>query len=291
VALAKETKQANLYGLYFVARVNALQGRVDAAARMLNLTTAISRRLEAGCMDLYLGHTFGLLALGEGDLDEAIRRLEAVRDLPLAQQTRDQTVVPWAFDLVEAYARAGRPAEANALLAEFAVEAGTPGGSDWLVALTHRCQGLLAPRETMVEQFELALAAHDRCEMPFERARTLLCQGERLRRAKQRGPARTHLRRALEIFAQLDAVSWANRARAELAATGETASKGTGVTALLTPQELQVALVVARGSTNQEAAAALFLSQKTIEYHLSNIYRKTNLRSRADLAELTAGAT
>jgi DNA-binding NarL/FixJ family response regulator len=63
------------------------------------------------------------------------------------------------------------------------------------------------------------------------------------------------------------------------------------VVALLTPQELQVALVVGRGASNQEAAAALFLSQKTIEYHLSNIYRKTNLRSRADLAVLTEAAS
>ena len=127
--------------------------------------------------------------------------------------------------------------------------------------------------------------------MPFERARTLLCLGERLRRSRQRGPARQHLRRALEIFEQLDAAAWAARARAELAATGETTTRGTGVVALLTPQELQVALVVARGASNQEAASALFLSQKTIEYHLSNIYRKTNLHSRAELSVLTEAAS
>jgi DNA-binding NarL/FixJ family response regulator len=63
------------------------------------------------------------------------------------------------------------------------------------------------------------------------------------------------------------------------------------VAASLTPQELQVALVVARGASNQEAASALFLSQKTIEYHLSNIYRKTNLRSRAELSVLTEAAS
>jgi DNA-binding CsgD family transcriptional regulator len=294
VALAEETRQANLYGLYFVARIDALQGRSEDSLRMLNRTMTMAHKLDAGCMDLFSGHTLGLLALGEGDLDEAIRRLEAVRALVLAQQTRDQSVVPWAFDLIEAYARAGRNAEAQALLAEFAVDqpaAGASSGTDWLVALTWRCRGLLAPRDEMVAAFELALAAHDRCEMPFERARTLLCLGERLRRGRQKVPARQHLRRALEIFEQLDAVSWATRARAELAATGETTTRGTGVVALLTPQELQVGLVVGRGASNQEAAAALFLSQKTIEYHLSNIYRKTNLRSRSELSVLTAAAS
>ncbi len=295
VSLARETKQANLYGLYYVARIDAMQGRTDDAVRLLTRTAGMSQRLEAHCMDLYTGHTFGLLALGEGDLEEAIRRLEEVRDLPLARRTKDQTIVPWAFDLVEAYARAGRTAEASALLEQFAVPEPAPGESSGeshgLMALTHRCRGLMASRETMVAHFELALTAHDRCEMPFERARTLMSLGERLRRGRQRTPARRHLRRALEIFEQLDAVSWANRARAELAATGETATRGTGVVALLTPQELQVALVVARGASNQEAASALFLSQKTIEYHLSNVYRKTGLKNRTDLSELTAAAS
>jgi DNA-binding CsgD family transcriptional regulator len=245
-------------------------------------------------MDPYTGHTLGLMALGAGDLDEAIRRLRGVQALPVAEQTRAQTIIPWAFDLVEAYARAGRNQEAAELLEQIAVDAPPEGGStrvDWLVAMTWRCRGLLASRADMAAAFERALAAHDRCEMPFERARTLLCLGERLRRGRQRGPARQHLRRALEIFEQLDAVAWAARARAELAATGETTTRGTGVAASLTPQELQVALVVARGASNQEAASALFLSQKTIEYHLSNIYRKTNLRSRAELSVLTEAAS
>jgi DNA-binding CsgD family transcriptional regulator len=288
VTLAEETRAANLYGLYFVARIDAMQGRADDSLRMLKRMMTTAHRYQAVCMDLYNGHTLGLLALGQGDLDEAIRQLEDVRNLPLAQHTRDQTIAGWAYDLVEAYARAGRNTDAAALLEEFTVIDPGPGAeSDSLVALTWRCRGLLAPRESMLEAFELALAAHDRCEMPFERARTLLCLGERLRRGRQRAPARQHLRRALEIFERLGAQGWATRARAELAATGETATKGTGAVAQLTPQELQVALVVARGTSNQEAASALFLSQKTIEYHLSNVYRKLGVHSRAELSELT----
>jgi DNA-binding CsgD family transcriptional regulator len=294
VALAGETRQANVYGLYFVARIDALQGRAEDCLEMINQTQTLARRHDAACMDLYTGHTLGVLALGQGDLDEAVRQLEAVRELPVAKQTREQRIVPWAFDLVEAYIRAGRTAEATALLEEFAVDPadvdGAGGRVDYLVAMTWRCRGLLAERGEVTAAFEKALAAHDRCEMPFERARTLLCLGERLRRGRQRAPARQHLRRALEIFEQLDAVSWAARARAELKATGETLARGTGVVALLTPQELQVALVVAGGATNQETASALFLSQKTIEYHLSNIYRKTNLHSRSELTVLTEAA-
>jgi DNA-binding CsgD family transcriptional regulator len=300
VALAEETRQANMYGLHFVARIDAAQGRTADAQRMIKRLMTLAQRYEADCMAPYSGHNLGLLALGAGDLDEAIRRLEAVRALPVAQQTRDQTIIPWAFDLVEAYARAGRTAEATELLGQIAVpDNAVAAGSadvadpkaDWLVAMTWRCRGLLAARTEMPAAFEKALAAHDRCEMPFERARTLLCLGERLRRGRQRGPARQHLRRALEIFEQLDAASWVARAQAELAATGESTTRGTGVVALLTPQELQVALVVGRGASNQETAAALFLSQKTIEYHLSNIYRKTNLRSRSELAVFTEAAS
>lgn len=298
VALAEETRQANMYGIYFVARIDAVQGRAQDAQRMVDRTLAAVQRYEANCMAPLAGHALGLLALGAGDLDEAIRQLEAVRDLPVSAQTQDQTITPWAFDLVESYVRAGRGEAAQDLLARFAVDdegLGPDGEPDERTAslqgMTWRCRGLLASRAQMEAAFEAALAAHDACEMPFERARTLLCYGERQRRARQRGPARKHLRRALEIFERLDAEAWVTRARNELAATGETTTRGTGPAAELTPQELQVALVVARGSTNQEAAAALFLSQKTIEYHLSNIYRKTNLRSRAELAELTEAAS
>jgi DNA-binding CsgD family transcriptional regulator len=294
VALAGETRQANVYGLYFVARIDALQGRAEDCLEMIKQTQTQARRHDASCMDLYTGHTLGVLALGEGELEEAVRQLEAVRELPVAKQTREQRIVPWAFDLVEAYIRAGRSAEAATLLGEIAVDEPAADGIgsrvDYLVAMTWRCRGLMAERGDVAAAFEKALAAHDRFEMPFERARTLLCLGERLRRGRQRVPARQHLRRALEIFEQLDAVGWATRARAELKATGETLTRGTGVVALLTPQELQVALVVAGGATNQEAASALFLSQKTIEYHLSNIYRKTNLHSRSELAVLTEAA-
>src|SRR6185436_877664 len=123
----------------------------------------------------------------------------------------------------------------------------------------------------------------------FERARTLLCLGERLRRARQRADAREPLKEALETFERLGARGWAERTRTELRATGQASARRAETAAeQLTPHELQIALLVAQGMTNREAAAALFLSPKTIEYHLGQIYRKLDVRGRAQLARFMA---
>ena len=110
-----------------------------------------------------------------------------------------------------------------------------------------------------------------------------------MRRARRPSDARESLRSALETFERLAATPWAERARAELRASGETARRREpSATEQLTPQELQVALVVAQGATNREAGAALFLSPKTIEAHLGRIYRKLGVRSRTELARRLA---
>ena len=125
--------------------------------------------------------------------------------------------------------------------------------------------------------------------MPFELARTELCRGEQLRRAWRKGAARTHLGSALGSFDRLGAQPWTEQARAELAATGERVEARRGRPMEdLTAQELQVAMLVAGGATNREAGAALFLTPKTIEFHLAKIYRKLDLRSRTELAAWAA---
>ena len=283
--LADETRQATMYALFFAARMDAVQGRVEECLRTAAGTTEMADRLGVHCMSVYTGHELGLLALGQGDTREAIRCLEAVRWHPVAAQMRNPSVVPWVFDLVEAYIRDGRPADAEALLEEHAP--GDGPGELWAHAAAARCRALLSDNGDMGDAFERALSAPGCDLMPFERARTELCFGERLRRTRRRGPARIQLRSALETFTRLGAAPWAQRAEAELRATGESVRRDTTMSRL-TPQELQVALVVGRGASNHEAAAALFLSQKTIEYHLSNIYRKTNIHSRAELAGVAA---
>ncbi len=125
-----------------------------------------------------------------------------------------------------------------------------------------------------------------RPERPFERARTELAFGEMLRRAGRRSDARPHLRTALAEFERLASEPWAERARSELRASGETARKRDPSTIdQLTPQELQIARLVAdAGLSNPEIAARLFLSRKTVEYHLHKVYTKLGVSSRAELA-------
>ena len=119
----------------------------------------------------------------------------------------------------------------------------------------------------------------------FEAARTRLLYGARLRRARRRLQAREHLRAALATFDHLGATPWSDITSAELAATGETARRRDPSTRNdLTPRELQIALLLASGSTTREAAAALFLSPKTIEFHLRSVYRKLDINSRDELA-------
>jgi DNA-binding NarL/FixJ family response regulator len=120
-----------------------------------------------------------------------------------------------------------------------------------------------------------------------DRARTELAYGEFLRRARRRVDARTHLRAALEIFEDLGAAPMAERARQELRASGETARRRDPSTASkLTPQELQVAALIRQGMSNREAAAQLFLSPRTIDFHLRNVFAKLGVTSRAELAVL-----
>jgi DNA-binding NarL/FixJ family response regulator len=157
-----------------------------------------------------------------------------------------------------------------------------------LLALSARCRALVGGGDTEHE-FRRALALHARADAPMERARTQLLFGEYLRRERRRADARIHLRAALETFQQLGASVWANRARDELRAAGEaTGSPAPDELALLTPQELRIATAVGDGATNREIAAQLFLSPRTVDYHLRKVFQKLGISSRADLIRLAA---
>ena len=120
---------------------------------------------------------------------------------------------------------------------------------------------------------------------PFETARTLLSYGARLRRAGLRTRAREQLRAAQDAFVEMDLTVWVQRAGDELAATGATPrARRPQPTEPLSSQETRIALQAAKGLSNKEIGAALFLSPKTVEHHLSSVYRKRGLRSRAELA-------
>lgn len=188
-----------------------------------------------------------------------------------------------ATDLVEALVRAGRIAEAERVLDSLD---GRSAAEPVALAAVARCRGLLATGTDVDACFARALHLLDAVDAPFERARIQLCYGERLRRIRRRGEAREHLAAAFAAFEALGASNWADRAREELAATGAGTARG----AVLTAQENRVAGLVAEGASNKEIARRLFLSPKTVEFHVGNTYRKLGVRSRAALASHIVGA-
>jgi DNA-binding CsgD family transcriptional regulator len=276
------------FGLAVLARAEAAQGRADDATAHAGRALEVAREggVAAGAFALA---ALGLLELGRGRGEQAIVHLERLAAHADEHGLREPAVVQWTPDLVEAYVRAGRHDDAVRTLERFEQVADATGRT-WALATAARCRGLLAD-DGFDEHFVRALELHATTPTPFERARTALCYGEQLRRGRRRAEARPWLGEALETFERLGAGPWAERARAELAATGETARRRDAPVEELTPQELQIALVVARGATNKEAGAALFLSPKTIETHLGRVYRKLNVRSRTELARLLASET
>jgi DNA-binding CsgD family transcriptional regulator len=225
----------------------------------------------------------GVLELSLGLPERATPYLEECARLEIEYGLRLPDVVQWNGDLIEAYVRLGRTGDAVREL-ETLEEQGRGTGSQWAAATAARCRGLLAGDDGYEVIMERALELHGDRE-PFERARTELCLGRRRRHSRHRADARVVLHRALATFETLGAEPWAEQVRAELRASGETPEPSPGGSLMtLTPQELQVALVVGGGATNREAAAALFISPKTVEFHLGNVYGKLGVRSRTELA-------
>jgi DNA-binding CsgD family transcriptional regulator len=222
-------------------------------------------------------------------MGSAIRYLELARDLADRHGLAEPNIVHWHADLIEAYARAGKPDAAQDALAALERAADRTGGR-WALGTAARCRGVLAGEGEYDACFAAALEHLHAVSDPFEVARTHLCHGERLRRAGRRVDARDALRLGIDGFDRLGAKPWATRAQVELRAAGATPRRRRRGPERdeLTAHELQVALIVARGASNREAAAALFLSPKTIEFHLAHIYRKLGVRTRTELAGIGA---
>lgn len=189
-----------------------------------------------------------------------------------------------ALDRIEAAVRAERADLADDWCIELD-QFGTAVGSSWARAAASYGRALLSEDAHAEEQFEQAIQHADAGARRFDRARIHLGYGEYLRRARHRVDARPHLRTALEVFEDLEATRWATRAAQELRASGETARRRDVTTATqLTAQERQVAMLVRQGLSNRDAAAQLFLSPRTVDFHLRNVFSKLGLSSRAELA-------
>jgi DNA-binding CsgD family transcriptional regulator len=225
----------------------------------------------------------GLIALGA---DEPARVIETLGPLvrpgsPAGYADPDMS----PFDLAEARLRCGLEKEAELLL-----EASEPfAGRAWVAAGLARCRGLRGDSD-FESHFEESRSLFASVGFAFEEARTDLYLGETLRRKRRRGEAREPLTRALAAFERLGARPWADRARAGLRAAGAaTAQRAAGPLTVLSEREHQVVLAAAKGRTNREIAAELFLSPRTVELHLGSAYRKLGVRRRSELASLLDG--
>jgi DNA-binding CsgD family transcriptional regulator len=288
VRLAEETG-------HVVDRTLALAGWsiLEARSGRSAVASAHAREaLELGSRhDVHLARVWALGALadtaaGAGSVSEA---LAAYQDLAaqlelLGVSDPDLSPVPELVECQRQLGGAGPVDLATAFLA-----AAERKGQPWALARAHRALALAYGDERAGDEFTTALQLHGRTPDAYETARTQLAYGSHLRRTRRRVEARPVLREALATFEQLGATPWADRAAVELKATGETAvRRGAPPATTLTAQERQIATLLGQGRTTREAAAALFLSPKTVEYHLRHVYLKLGIRSRDELARAMA---
>jgi DNA-binding NarL/FixJ family response regulator len=272
----------------YLGSAHYARGLVDAHLGRLDEARASGERIvETFGSDFQgsLGHwVLGFVALSTGDAavaDEQYSRAQAVID---AQGLREPARFRFQPDHLEAVVQLGQLRRAREMLAGLERRAAT-SPRPWTLATGARCRAVVLSAEG--DQAEAANAAaealrhHERLDMPFERARTLLVQGRILRRLKQKRDARLALDEAAAIFAGLGAASWTATASAELrrVATRRAPSQ-------LTPTERRVAELAATGLSNPEIATRLYLSRKTVEANLGRVYRKLGISSRAQLGRV-----
>ncbi|WUH94786.1 AAA family ATPase [Streptomyces sp. NBC_00433] len=269
-----------------LAHIAAVRGDEEECRRLVDTALAggSGTAMAPGAPWAYWSQ--GLLDLGLGRAQAALERLALLGGESVRHHICATRSVP---DLVEAAVRLGVPGRADAPFARFEAWAAR-SGQDWAAALVARCRALRAPDAEAEAYFRQAMAAHDPHRRAMESARTDLLYGEWLRRARRKNEARVRLRAALDAFERLGARPWAGRARGELAAAGGTvpeAGREGGTVdgaAGLTPQESQIVRLAAEGLSNKDIAARLFLSPRTVGYHLYKAYPKLGVVSRGELA-------
>jgi DNA-binding CsgD family transcriptional regulator len=224
----------------------------------------------------------GFVSLSVGDATEVDRTLQPLVDLAEELGIGEPMTAPFLPDEVEALVALGQLDRAEALLDPFhrrAVEL----DRSWALATSLRCRGLIAAARGELDAATVALddalAVHEQLEMPFELGRTLLVLGQVRRRRREKRAAATVLEQAVEIFEQVGARLWADKARSEHERCGIRRADADE----LTPTERRVAELAATGSTNRQIADSIFVSPKTVEANLVRVYRKLDIRSRAEL--------
>jgi DNA-binding CsgD family transcriptional regulator len=223
-----------------------------------------------------------LVALGSGDPSTAALRFERADRQAAALGWGEPSVRWWSSDYAELMLELGRIADAARILDDWEADAKRVA-RDWVLAHVTRSRGLLAAADGDVDRalvlLSRAVDEHESVGDPFGRARALLALGTTRRRARRKRSAREAIEAAMVAFERIGAAGWAATASGELGRFG-----GRQPTAGLTAAERRVAILVARGQTNREVAAALFLGERTVASHLTHIYAKLGVRSRTELA-------
>jgi DNA-binding CsgD family transcriptional regulator len=276
------------YFRYNLALVEAVRGAVDRSNAHTDemIRWAVPRGVRAA--ELFAHHPLVLAAIGEADFERAYQYATVLS--PAGTLASHVPHALWVtLDLVEAAVRTGRHAEATAHVAAMR-EADIAAISSRMALLQHGAAAIAAADADRSELFERALAIPGADHWQFDHARLQLAYGEHLRRERTMIAARDRLVPALETFRRLGARPWANRAAAELRATGRTKPRaGEYARASLTPQEREIASLAAEGLTNKQIGERLFLSHRTIGNHLHRIFPKLGITTRAALRDALDG--
>ncbi|MFG1929736.1 AAA family ATPase [Mycobacterium sp. NPDC048908] len=284
IQIAQDTGQshsaANLRGV--VARISAMTGDEQTCVELAKEAIHSGAERHSSSVGLAV-LALAVLELGFGRYSAALERLASLPPQLRRHPTFAYLAPPeWA----EAAARCGQPERAAETMAAYEPWA-LHRDSPVVQAHLHRCHALLGPDHDAEAHYQAAIRLYDAVNRPMARARSELLYGEWLRRMRRRSESREPLRGALRVFDRIGAKSWADRARAELRATGEAVAVAIQPRhARLTPQELQVVRLAAAGLSNRDIAAQLFISPRTVGYHLYKAFPKLGVAARYELAAL-----
>ncbi|WP_086786938.1 helix-turn-helix transcriptional regulator, partial [Streptomyces caniscabiei] len=267
------------------AQIHALRGDWEAAEHHVGEAAAGPHHYEIMLVPSCLARA--QVAEARGDYERVVEALSPVVRLPQRLSVDEPGFWPWADVYANALVMTSRLDEADAFLTPHEDLAAARGRRSALARLGLARGRLTAARgdiDTARTVFDQALAHLEHLPLPYDRARVNFAYGQTLRRAGKRRDADTVLKNARDAYAALGARTYVERCDRELKAAGLHTTRLAPGMAGLTPQEQAVARVVAAGATNQEAALELFISVKTVQYHLTRIYSKLDIRSRSELA-------
>ncbi len=277
---------ATLSSLALCARVEAHLGLAKQCREHAENVIENAGKIGSGLLVMWARHALGLLALSVGDNTDAIRHLEHVATIVAGSGTHDPGTIGWHGDLIEAYWRSNRIAEALRVRSVLERHAHAAGRTSALMVVA-RSDAILGPPERAEAGFAQALAFGSAVGAPFEIARTHMLLAEW--RASNGGDSTEPFSAALRAFEQLGATAWAARCR--MLETGAQSTALISPAGQLAERELEAALLAARGLTNREIADELYLSPKTVENTLGKVYRKLAIHSRTQLAVLFLTST